>query len=255
MRSCRLIAAEVLQQQLAALAEQHVADGAVLVVDNRTGEVLAYVGNAGNSASAFYVDGVRAARQAGSTLKPFLYQMAIEDRLITNASLIDDSPVNLITPTGLYVPQNYDRDFKGLTSVRTALASSLNVPAVRTLMLVGADAFAERLKMLGFDGVTGDGDFYGYSLALGSAEVSLWQLTNAFRALANGGPGHCSNCSARPGLPRHRCSILPLPTSSPTCSLIRSRAASRSAWRILCRRVTGRRSRPGPARTCATTGA
>ena len=180
-------AAEVLQQQLIALAEQHVADGAVLVVDNRTGEVLAYVGNAGNSASAFYVDGVRAARQAGSTLKPFLYQMAIEDRLITNASLIDDSPVNLITPTGLYVPQNYDRDFKGLTSVRTALASSLNVPAVRTLMLVGADEFTERLKTLGFDDVTGDGDFYGYSLALGSAEVSLWQLANAYRALANDG--------------------------------------------------------------------
>jgi penicillin-binding protein 1C len=180
-------AAEVLQQQLVALAEQHVADGAVLVTDNRTGEVLAYVGNAGNSASAFYVDGIRAARQAGSTLKPFLYQMAIEDRLITNASLIDDSPVNLITPTGLYVPQNYDRDFKGLTSVRTALASSLNVPAVRTLMLVGADAFTERLKMLGFDDVTEDGDFYGYSLALGSAEVSLWQLTNAYRTLANGG--------------------------------------------------------------------
>ncbi|MGQ0578561.1 MAG: penicillin-binding protein 1C [Betaproteobacteria bacterium] len=180
-------AVDILQQQLAALAEQHVADGAVLVADNRTGEVLAYVGNAGNSASAFYVDGVRAPRQAGSTLKPFLYQMAVEDRLITNASLIDDSPVNLITPTGLYVPQNYDRDFKGLTSVRTALASSLNVPAVRTLMLVGADAFAERLRMLGFDNVTEDGDFYGYSLALGSAEVSLWQLVNAYRVLANGG--------------------------------------------------------------------
>ena len=139
-------AAEVLQQQLFALAEQHVADGAVLVVENRTGEVLAYVGNAGNSASAFYVDGVRAARQAGSTLKPFLYELAIEDRLITNASLIDDSPVNLITPSGLYVPQNYDRDFKGLVSLRTALASSLNVPAVRTLMLVGADAFVGAIE-------------------------------------------------------------------------------------------------------------
>ena len=180
-------AVEVLQQQLVALAEQHVADGAVLVVENRSGEVLAYVGNSGNSASAFYVDGVRAARQAGSTLKPFLYQLAIEDRLITNASLVDDSPVNLITPTGLYVPQNYDRDFKGLTSVRTALASSLNVPAVRVLMLAGADAFAERLKLLGFDDITEDGDFYGYSLALGSAEASLWQLVNAYRTLASGG--------------------------------------------------------------------
>ena len=180
-------ATELLQQQLAALADSHVADGAVLVVDNRSGEVLAYVGNAGSTASAAYVDGVRAPRQAGSTLKPFLYEMAIERRLITAASLTDDSPVNLITPSGLYVPQNYDRDFKGLTSVRTALASSLNVPAVRTLMLVGADAFAERLPLLGFDGVTQDGDYYGFSLALGSAEVSLWQLTNAYRALANAG--------------------------------------------------------------------
>jgi penicillin-binding protein 1C len=180
-------ATELLQQQLATLADSHVADGSVLVVDNRSGEVLVYVGNAGGSASAVYVDGVRAARQAGSTLKPFLYEMAIERRLITAASLVDDSPLNLITPSGLYVPQNYDRDFKGLVSVRTALASSLNVPAVRTLMLAGADAFVERLRELGFDDVTQDADYYGFSLALGSAEVSLWQLTNAYRALANGG--------------------------------------------------------------------
>jgi penicillin-binding protein 1C len=179
----------VLQQQLASLAGRHVADGAVLVADNRSGEVLAYIGNAGDSASAYYVDGVNAPRQAGSTLKPFLYAMAIGQRLVTAASLTDDSPVNLVTPTGLYVPQNYDRDFKGLTSVRTALSSSLNVPAVRTLMLVGADAFAERLRELGFESVTGDGDFYGYSLALGSAEVSLWELANAYRTLANGGQG------------------------------------------------------------------
>ena len=180
-------ATELLQQQLAALGDSHVADAAALVVDNRSGEVLAYVGNAGSSASAIYVDGVRAPRQAGSTLKPFLYEMAIERKLITAASLIDDSPVNLVTPSGLYVPQNYERDFKGLVSARTALSSSLNVPAVRTLMLVGADPFVERLQMLGFDDVIHDGDFYGFSLALGSAEVSLWQLTNAYRTLANGG--------------------------------------------------------------------
>jgi penicillin-binding protein 1C len=190
-------ASDVLRQQLAALAQRHVTDGAVLVADNRSGEVLAYVGNAGTGASAFYVDGVRATRQAGSTLKPFLYAMAIEQRLITAASLTDDSPVNLVTPSGLYVPQNYDRDFRGLTSVRTALSSSLNVPAVRTLMLVGADAFVDRLRDLGFDSVTGDGDFYGYSLALGSAEVSLWDLANAYRTLANG--GRSSQLSLRAG--------------------------------------------------------
>ncbi len=180
-------ATELVQQQLAALTERQVADAAVLVLDNRSGEVLAYVGNAGAAASAAYVDGVRAPRQAGSTLKPFLYEMAIGRKLVTAASLIDDSPVNLVTPAGLYVPQNYDRDFKGLVSARTALSSSLNVPAVRTLMLVGTDAFVERLQALGFDDVVHDGDFYGFALALGSAEVSLWQLTNAYRALANGG--------------------------------------------------------------------
>ena len=180
-------ATELLQQQLAALGDSHVTDAAALVIDNRSGEILAYVGNAGKAASAIYVDGVRAPRQAGSTLKPFLYQLAIENKVITAASLIDDSPVNLVTPSGFYVPQNYDRDFRGLVSARTALASSLNVPAVRTLMLVGTDAFVERLQTLGFEGIVHDGDFYGFSLALGSAEISLWQLANAYRAVANGG--------------------------------------------------------------------
>ena len=178
---------DVVDRQLAALDQQHVADAAVLVVDNASGEVLAYAGNSGESSSARYVDGVKAARQAGSTLKPFLYELAIEQRLLTAASLLDDSPVNLVTPGGLYVPQNYDHDFKGLVSLRTALSGSLNVPAVRTLTLVGPELFAERLRALGFEYVAHDGDYYGYSLALGSAEVSLWQLTNAYRALANGG--------------------------------------------------------------------
>jgi penicillin-binding protein 1C len=181
------IAMTELQDQLTRLASSNVADGAVLAVDNATGEVLVYVGNGGKLSSARFVDGVRAPRQAGSTLKPFLYQLALEQRLLTGASLLDDSPVNLVTPAGLYVPQNYDKEFHGTVTVRTALAASLNVPAVRTLMLVGSDAFASRLASLGFDRVTEDGDFYGYSLALGSAEVSLWQLVNAYRTLANGG--------------------------------------------------------------------
>ncbi|MFH0351714.1 MAG: penicillin-binding transpeptidase domain-containing protein, partial [Chromatiales bacterium] len=87
----------------------------------------------------------------------------------------------------LYIPQNYDRDFKGLVSVRTALAGSLNVPAVRTLGVTGVDAFRDRLEALGYRGITRDGDYYGYSLALGSAEISLFEQVNAYRTLANGG--------------------------------------------------------------------
>jgi len=180
-------ALDAMKRQLATLGQQNVADAAVLVADNVSGEVLAYVGNSGSSASAPFVDGVRAARQAGSTLKPFLYELAIEQRLLTAASLLDDSPVNIVTPGGLYVPQNYDREFKGMVSLRTALSSSLNVPAVRTLTLLEPEVFAERLRAFGFDFLTQDGEYYGYSLALGSAEVDLWQLTNAYRTLANGG--------------------------------------------------------------------
>jgi penicillin-binding protein 1C len=181
------LALEAAERQLAALGAQNVGDAAVLVAEVRTGEVLAYLGNSGPASSAPYVDGVRAPRQAGSTLKPFLYEMAIEQRLLTAASLLDDSPVNIVTPAGLYVPQNYDREFKGLVSLRTALAASLNVPAVRTLTLFGPEPFVDRLHALGFEHLRPDGEYYGYSIALGSAEVTLWELVNAYRTLAHGG--------------------------------------------------------------------
>ncbi len=177
----------VMNDHLRGLALHNVRDGAALVVDNESGDVLAYVGSAGSASHARHVDGVRAHRQAGSTLKPFLYQLALERRHLTNASLLDDAPVNLDTATGVYLPQNYDHDFKGLVSVRTALGSSLNVPAVRTLVLVGVEAFRDRLNALGYSGISEDGEFYGYSLALGSAEVSLWEQVNAYRTLARGG--------------------------------------------------------------------
>src|SRR5690606_20554820 len=89
-------------------------------------------------------------------------------------------------PSGLYVPQNYDRRFKGWVSVRMALAASLNVPAVRALVMVTPDAFFRQLQALGLP-LRENAGFYGYSLALGSAEVPLLHLTNAYRALANGG--------------------------------------------------------------------
>ncbi len=181
------LATRTLRDVLSSLRHRNARDGAVLVVDNLTGEVLAYVGNGGDNPDAYYVDGVRAPRQAGSTLKPFLYGLAIEQRRLTAASFLDDSPVSLQTPTGAYVPQNYDNRFRGRVSVRTALAGSVNVPAVRALMLTGVDAFADRLRAVGFEHVTQPGDYYGYSLALGSAEVTLWQLVAAYRALAAGG--------------------------------------------------------------------
>ncbi|MGM9486826.1 penicillin-binding protein 1C [Ideonella sp. YS5] len=181
------VARDALRQQLAELSGRQVEDGAVMVIDNATGEVLAWVGSSGADWSrAPQVDGVLARRQAGSTLKPFLYELALEQRWLTAASLLDDSPLGLETLGGLYIPENYDHGFKGPVSVRTALASSLNVPAVRTLVAVSPEAFHQRLQALGFD-LRASGGTYGYSLALGSAEVTLAALTNAYRSLANGG--------------------------------------------------------------------
>ena len=177
---------QTLQGQLRELRHRHVEDGAVLVLDNASGEVLAWVGSSGKLSRAAQVDGVLAARQPGSTLKPFLYAQALADRRITAASLLDDSGAQLQTGSGLYIPQNYDHKFKGWVSARTALASSLNLPAVRTLMMVSPDAFANQLKSLGMT-LNEPGSYYGYSLALGSAEVSLLALTNAYRTLANAG--------------------------------------------------------------------
>jgi penicillin-binding protein 1C len=178
---------EALGQQLRELADRNVRDGAAIVVDNASGEVLAYVGSAGPYSGSPHVDGVLARRQAGSTLKPFLYGLALEKRYLTAASLLADTPVNLETANGLYIPQNYDRDFKGTVSVRTALAGSLNVPAVRTLALVGVERLRDRLHELGYRGLTQAGEYYGFALALGSADVSLWEQVNAYRTLANGG--------------------------------------------------------------------
>ena len=176
-----------LRRQLQGLGGARARDGAVVVVDNASGDVLAYVGGIGGASTAAAVDGANSYRQAGSTLKPFLYAQAIEKGYLTPASILDDSPVQLDTASGLYVPQNYDHAFKGPVSARNALAGSLNVPAVRTLLLVGVEPFRDRLWDSGYRGLVEDGQYYGFSLALGSAEVTLLEQADAYRALANGG--------------------------------------------------------------------
>jgi len=183
-------AIQSLRSHLLALDGRNVNDGAAIVIDNLSGEVLAYVGSSGSMSEAADVDGVTALRQAGSTLKPFLYGMAIASKHLTAASVLEDAPIQLSTPSGLYIPQNYDHDFKGAVSVRTALASSLNVPAVRTIGLLGIDSFVRTLRRYGFTSLSEDGNYYGYSLALGGVDLSLLELSNAYRVLANQGVWH-----------------------------------------------------------------
>ena len=201
--SLQRLAIDTLRTQLRELQGRHVEDGAVVVLDNASGDVLAWVGSSGSLSRAAQVDGVMARRQPGSALKPFLYAQALAEHRLTAASLLDDSPAQLPTASGLYMPQNYDHRYQGWVSVRTALGSSLNIPAVRTLVMVSPDAFHRQLQRLGMRFPEGSG-YYGYSLALGSAEVSLLQLANAYRALANGGqlcPVHLLPKAHRRGAP------------------------------------------------------
>ena len=181
------LAVQALRQQLAELSLRHIEDGAVLVLDNATGEVRAWVGSSGAALSdAAAVDMVLTRRQPGSTLKPFVYAMAFERRLITPASLLEDAPAQLMAGSGVYAPQNYDHDYHGWVSARNALAASLNIPAVRLGVMLTPDALFDRLNAYGL-AISHSGGFHGAALALGSAEVTLFALTNAYRALANGG--------------------------------------------------------------------
>ena len=176
-----------LAHHLLPLRSQNVGNGAVFVVENQTGEVLAYVSYSSDPAHSAFVDGVRAKRQAGSALKPFLYGLALDRRILTPASLLDDSPLDVPVFSGIYHPRNYESQFQGLVPVRIALASSLNIPAVRVISLVGLEDFLKRLRAMGIRDLNEEGDFYGPALALGSADVSLRELVNAYRTLANGG--------------------------------------------------------------------
>jgi penicillin-binding protein 1C len=176
-----------LAHHLIPMKSQNAGDGTLLVVENRTGDVLAYVSHSSEPRSERFVDGIQAKRQAGSTLKPFLYALAFDMRVLTPASLLEDSPLDVAVFQGIYQPGNYDHQFRGPVTARTALASSINIPAVRTLMLIGTEPFLNKLRQLGIKGLNESGDFYGPSIALGTADVSLWELVRAYRTLANDG--------------------------------------------------------------------
>jgi membrane carboxypeptidase/penicillin-binding protein PbpC len=153
-------------------------NGAVVVLDPQTGEVLAWVGSPDyfDATISGAVDGVRIPRQPGSALKPFTYALAFDPRsgpLLTPASLLWDLPQTFITAEGEgYQPINYDRRYHGPVSARVALASSLNVPAVAVLEQVGVPRLLDLLDRLGVQ-LPGPPTRYGLSLTLGGGEVRL----------------------------------------------------------------------------------
>lgn len=162
-------------------------DAAVVVLDNRTGGVLAWVGSPDFWADRDgQVDMVVSPRQPGSALKPFLYGAAF-DRGFTAATVLPDVPHTWTTSTGPYEPQNYDRRFHGPVRARQALASSFNVPAVVLTDRLGPATLLHTLHDAGFASLRHSADYYGLGLALGNGEVTLLELADAYRGLAGGG--------------------------------------------------------------------
>ncbi len=174
-----------LDRRLQDLAYRRVFNAAALVVANEGRAILAWA-NAGQSDSAApnrEVDGVLTRRQPGSALKPFLYALALE-RGWTAATLIDDAPLQTAVGAGLHTFHNYSRTYYGPVTLRNALGNSLNTPAVRTVRFVGVREYLARLRALGLRSLDQASDFYGEGLALGNGEISLFELTQAYAALA-----------------------------------------------------------------------
>jgi penicillin-binding protein 1C len=182
----RALEAEV-RHTVSVLRDRAARHAAVVVLDNPTGAILAWVGSPDFHAdTAGQVDMVVSRRQPGSALKPFLYGLAL-DRGYTAATVLPDVPRTFMTSTGAYRPQNYDRRFRGPVRAREALASSYNVPAVVLTERLGAAALLETLRDAGLTSLDRPADHYGLGLSLGNGEVTLLELANAYRGIANGG--------------------------------------------------------------------
>ncbi|MBQ1693103.1 MAG: penicillin-binding protein 1C, partial [Bacteroidales bacterium] len=154
------------------------ADLAAVILDIRSGEIIAYVGNASplRKRNGSEVDIATAPRSTGSILKPFLYCAALQEGVILLRTLIRDTPVNL----NGFTPQNFDLQFHGAVPAAEALARSLNVPAVHLLRAYGAPRFLELLRQAGLSTLTRSASDYGLSLILGGAEGTLMDITQAY---------------------------------------------------------------------------
>ncbi|MGC4029517.1 MAG: penicillin-binding protein 1C [Steroidobacteraceae bacterium] len=166
------------------LADRGIGNAAALVVDNRSFEVLAYVGNAGWATAgprALAVDIVQRPRSTGSILKPFLYAAMLDSGQLLPQMLVPDIPTRLAG----FAPENFDRSFRGAVPADEALALSLNVPAVRLLREYGYPRFHALLRDMGFSDLSRPADYYGLALILGGAEARLWDVAGAYAQLAD----------------------------------------------------------------------
>lgn len=169
---------------------------AVVVMDVKSGEVLAYVGNVYDPADrseGTSVDVVRAPRSSGSVLKPLLYAAMLDNGTALPTMLFPDVP----TYYKDFTPQNFNHDFSGAVPANRVIERSLNVPSVKMLDKYGRENFLALVRNLGFGTIDRSADHYGLSLILGGAEITLWDLTSVYAMLAaklGGGPVRIPHC-------------------------------------------------------------
>ncbi len=169
-------AERTLAENLQRLIDKHATSGAVVVIDNHSGEVLALAG-------AGETNGAWMPRSSGSTIKPFTYLLALQNGA-QPCTVVPDVPTSFATPTGSYRPNNYNHRFHGPVSLRFALGNSLNVAAIRVLELAGGPPVLHRaLRDVGITTLDHPADYYGLGLTLGNGEVRLLELANAFATL------------------------------------------------------------------------
>ncbi len=176
---------KIVRDRLSQLREQNVRNAAAVVIDNATGDVIALVGSENYfEPGAGQVNGAWAQRSAGSALKPFTYLLALE-RGATPATMVADVRTSFPAAGGFYRPENYNRRCYGPVRYRTALASSLNIPAVKVLVAAGGpSALHERLRECGLTTLNRPAEVYGLGLTLGNCEARLLEMTNAYASLA-----------------------------------------------------------------------
>jgi penicillin-binding protein 1C len=164
---------------------KNIQNAAVIVIDNQTHQVISYIGSADfhDTLDGGEVNGAAAVRQPGSTLKPLLYALCMDDGILTPNQIINDVAVNYQG----YAPENFDRKFNGYVSMEYALEHSLNIPAVRSLQLLGKDRLVQSLAACGFESVKKDQGKLGLSMILGGCGASLEQLTGLFSLFASQG--------------------------------------------------------------------
>jgi penicillin-binding protein 1C len=178
----------ILQYQINALSALRVGNGAAMVTNPKTGEILSMVGSKDyfDLEAQGNVNVTTSLRQPGSSIKVVNYAAALEDGF-TAASILDDSPV-VYQSSGSppYAPVNYDSKFHGPTPLRYALANSYNIPAVRVLAKIGVGAMIEKGRLMGITSWK-DPSRYGLSLTLGGGDVTMLDMVRVFGTLANGG--------------------------------------------------------------------